>query len=442
MRTAHENIQSASAAVTSALLLFAPTSAAADVASGELPPAIGASRDDSDIANRLADMALAANPSIRAIADRVSALEQKVRQAGAWLDPSISAEYSSMPIDDPVPGQHAMSGIQLMLRQTFHWPGKISAREAKAEQRVRQERLTLAEQRVQLRASVKRAYYRLALARQLRDVTRKNVQLVSDLVEVVRVKVEAGVAAQHELLRLRVLVGRLQDDLKSFDRDEVSLSAAINATLHRALDLPLPTPAQIVVAEPNADAATFAQRAEKARPLLKRYTAVHDTHVASARRAQREGYPDITVWAGYRVRTQAGADPGRDFVSLGLSVPLPLSYDSRSRSESRHDERLAAAALQDRAAALDGIRSDLSRAVADWKRAVQQARTYRKELIPEARMSLDAVYSSYRVGRADFTSLLQAEIELLGFERTARIAEAAAAQARVDAEAMVGTGVD
>jgi cobalt-zinc-cadmium efflux system outer membrane protein len=427
-------------AIALTTLLSTPTSAAAELASQAKVPSEADPGHGPDIADQLGDLAVAANPSLQAITARVGALEQKVRQAGAWLDPSISAEYSSVPIDDPVLGQHAMSGVQLVLKQTFFWPGKIGAREEEADHRVRQEQLTLAEQRVQLRASVKRAYYRLALTRQLRDVTRENVQLVSDFIDVVRVKVEAGMAAQHELLRLRVLQGRLQDDLKSFDRDEVSLTAGINATLHRALDVPVPTPARTAVPGPSTDAATFAQRAEKERPLLKRYAAMHDTYLASARRARREGYPDITLWAGYRVRTQAGTDPGRDFVSLGLSLPLPLSYDSRARSESRHDERLAAAAWQDRAAALDGIRGDLGRAVADWKRAVQEAQTYRKDLIPEARMSLDATFASYRVGRADFSSLFQAETELLNLERTARMAETAAAQARVDAEAMVGTG--
>jgi len=430
------------AAVAWVVSLPARADAATGPASSKSLPAEGASGYGPDSAEQLANLALEANPSIRAITDRVAALQEQVHQAGAWMDPSISAEYSSMPIDDPVLGQHPMSGVQLMLRQTFFWPGKLGAREQEADQRVRQERLTLDEQRVQLRASVKRAYYRLALTRQLRDVTRKNVELVSDFIDVVRGKVEAGMAAQHELLRLRVLVGRLKDDLKSFDRDEVSLTAGINATLHRPIDVVILTPVRTAVLEPSAEAATLAERAEKERPLLRRFAVAHDTYLASARRARREGYPDITLWAGYRVRTQAGTDPGRDFVSLGMSVPLPLFYDRRSGSESRHDERLAAAALQDREAALDGIRGDLGRVIADWKRAVQEARSYRGDLIPEARMSLDAVYSSYQVGRADFASLFQAEIELLNFERTARMAETAAAQARVDTEAMVGTGVE
>jgi cobalt-zinc-cadmium efflux system outer membrane protein len=442
MRRNSRRISSASTAMVLATLLLTGTSAAAKASYEDKVPTRTGPGYGPDIADTLGDRAVAVNPSIQAITDRVGALEQKVRQAGAWMDPSISAEYSNVPVDDPVLGQHAMSGVQLMLKQTFFWPGKVDAREEEARDRVRQEQLSLAEQRVELRATVKRAYYRLALTRQLRDVTRDNVQLASDFIDVVRAKVEAGLAAQHELLRLRVLEGRLQDDLKSFDRDEVSLTAAINATLHRAIDTPIPTPAQTHVEEPSKDAAALAQLAERDRPLLQRYAAERETYLASARRAKREGYPDLTLWAGYRVRTRAGGDPGRDFASVGLSLPLPLSYDARWGSERRNCEKLADATAQNRVAALDEIRGRLGQIVADWKRSVQEAHTYRKDLIPGARLSLDATYASYRVGRADFASLFQAEIELLNFERTARMAETAAAQARVDAEAMVGTGVE
>jgi hypothetical protein len=55
-------------------------------------------------------------------------------------------------------------------------------------------------------------------------------------------------------------------------------------------------------------------------------------------------------------------------------------------------------------------------------------------------MSLDATFSSYRVGRADFASLFQAELELLNFERTTRMAATEAAEARESAEEIVGSG--
>ena len=44
--------------------------------------------------------------------------------------------------------------------------------------------------------------------------------------------------------------------------------------------------------------------------------------------------------------------------------------------------------------------------------------------------------------RADFASLFQAELQLLAFERTIRKAEAAAAMARVEMEALVGGPLD
>jgi cobalt-zinc-cadmium efflux system outer membrane protein len=393
-----------------------------------------------DIANSLGDAAVKANPSIGALESRIRSLDEEVAESGVWMDPTFSAEYSNMPIDAPIPGRHAMSGVQLTLKQTFYWPGKIDARAEEARSRVREGRLGLAEQKLQLRALVRRAYYRLALTRQLRKVTREHVQLVSDFVDVVRVKNEAGLAAQYELLRLQVLAGQLKDDLGDFDQDEQSLTAAINAALHRPLDVPVTTPERTSVPEPPGDVLAIARRAEQERPLLKRLTATAETYRAASRRAAREGYPDITVWAGYRVRVQAGPDPGTDFVSLGASLPIPLFYDQRWGSERRKNEQLAQAAIEDRAAELDRIRGELGRVVATWKRAVQKARTYRDDLSPEARMTLQATSASYQAGRADFASLFQAELQLLNFERETLIAETNAAEARVDADALVGSG--
>lgn len=436
---------------TLAVTLSAAGAAKGAVADAKLEPSgaagVGiaspaASREVPDIAEQLGTMAVQANPSVEAIKYRIAALQEKVERAKVWMDPVLSAEYSSMPIDAPYPGQHPMSGIQLTIKQTLYWPGKVAAREDEALNQVRQARLTLAEQKVQLRATVKRAYYRLALVRQLRAVTERHIALVSDLVAVAKVKNAAGLGGQHEQLRLQVLVEQLQDDLGNFDRDDVALTSAINATLHRSLDVPVATPATTQVLDPSGDALTFVHRAERDRPLLARFKADAAAYQAAARRAEREGYPDITVWAGYRVRTESGTDPGTDFVSLGVSIPLPITYDSRWGSERRQNEKMAAASLKEREAALDDIRGQAGRTVAGWKRAVRQARVYRQELTPGARMTLDATFASYQVGRSDFASLFQAELQLLDFERAARRAEAAAAEASVEIEALIGNGVE
>jgi len=427
--------------VAAVLLLALARDAAAEVPAKATQSGKVATTWGPDIADKLGDEAVRVNPSIGAITHQVNALRHRVREASAWMDPTFSAEYSNMPIDSPIPGNHPMSGVQLTLRQTFYWPGKIRAREAEAQSRVRESQLALGEQKVKLRAQVRRAYYRLALTRQLREVTEAHVRLVGDFLDVVRAKNEAGLVAQHELLRLRVLVGQLRDDLNNCDQDEQSLTATINATLHRATNVPIPTPKQTSLRPPQADAASLAQRARRERPLLKQYAAQAESYRAAARRAERDGYPDITLWAGYRFRVEAGTDPGTDFVSVGVAVPLPFWYSRRSGNQARENEQMAEAAVQRRAAELDSIRGELGRVVAVWRRAAQEARTYRDELTPAARLTLEATFAAYQVDRADFASLFQAELELLNFERTTRMAEATAAEARVDAEAAVGSGV-
>jgi outer membrane protein, heavy metal efflux system len=401
-------------------------------------PAAAETDSSADQASTLADQAVRANPGIAAVGSRIRALEQQVRLAGAWLDPMASVEYSNLPIDAWIPGRHPMSGIQLGLKQTFYWPGKIAAREEEARSRVAEEQLTLAERQLQLGAMVERAYYRLALVRQLRQVTVHHIKLVGQFLDVVRIRYQVGKVPQHDLLRLQVLEGKLEDDLKSFDRDDRSLTAAINAALHRSSDQTVRTPPALPTRQPPDSVQALARQAESSRPLLKRFLATARTRRAAARRASREGYPDITAWGGYRIRLASGTDPGTDFVTFGLSVPLPFSYDRRWGSQKRANEEQARALEQDREAEADRIRGELGHVVASWERAAEQAKSYREKLVPASQRTLDATFAAYQVGQADFASLFQAELQLLDFERTIRIADATTAVSRVEVQALIG----
>jgi outer membrane protein TolC len=375
-----------------------------------------------DEAAVLADAAVKASPDLIAVGTGIKALQQSVRAAGAWIDPVLSLSYQNMPVDRWAPGASPMSGIQLSLKQTFYWPGKTEAREREAAALVTEQRQTLAEREVRLRAMVKQAYYRLALVRQLRQVTAEHIKLVEQFIDVVRVKYEVGKLGQQDLLRLQLLRDKLSDDLGNFNRDDTALSVAINAALHRPDGVAIRTPSRITPVQLRTDAAGLFKAAVQHRPLLKRYLAQAVARRTAAARAAREGYPDISAWFGYTFRADSGADPGTDFVSLGLSIPLPLSYDRRWGSLQSEHELQAKKAEQEREAELDRIRGELGRVVAAWMRAVEEARAYGSKLMPDAHRTLDATYAAYQVDRADFAGL--------------------SALARVEIEALVGGPLD
>jgi len=102
---------------------------------------------------------------------------------------------------------------------------------------------------------------------------------------------------------------------------------------------------------------------------------------------------------------------------------------------------LARSADADHEALRYRIREDVDRTLAGWRRAFRKARAYRDSLMVTAHRALDATFAAYQVGRAEFASLYQAELQLLAFEKAARMAEAETALAQAAIETLVGADV-
>ncbi len=389
------------------------------------------------------ERALRDSPTLDALQQRLDAVQHRTAQAGARPEPMLAVEYGNMPVTAPYPGVHAMSGVQLKLQYTFPFPGTVPGRVAAAQRREAVAAASLDEGQVQLAASVRRAFWELTRVRQLRAVTVAHVVLVDQLIETVRAAYEVGRASQGDLLGLQVLRDRLDDETADFDRAERIWLAALGEAVHHdpAADGPLvvETPADTAVPTPAADLDELVARAAADHPALRGLAAAAEAERAAADAARREAYPDLTLWGGYRVRAPVGtADPGTNFVSLGVSLPLPTSAERRWGREADAHEATARAAEADAAAALDGLRADLDAALAAWQRAADKQARYRGELIPAAERALEATRSSYQVDQAGFADLYRAEVQLLQLQRAARVAAADAALGQAATWALLG----
>lgn len=392
-----------------------------------------------DDLRQLVAAALEQNPELDSLQAQVEALEHKVTQVGAWKDPKLVVAYQNVPVDSLALGEEGMSMATIRLEQTIPFIGKTDDRQGVAQQAVSAKRWQLEERRSQLRALVKRAYYKLALARQLESITGQHIQLVLQLISAVRIKYEVGRAAQQNLLRLRVLRDRLADDLEDFKRQDAGLTAVLNAALHRDVATPVTTPKRFNVQEPSATVSSLQGLARESRPALKSLAATSQMHRAAADLARSEAIPDPTLFAAYGLRKQQkNGMGGRDLLTFGLAVPLPVFYGSRygARAEESSSKARASDANQD--ALLDRIASALADALATWRRSAGKVDTYTNSLVPEAHRVLDATFSSYQVDRADFISLYEAEVELLKFERTIRTATVEGLMAQATIEMLVG----
>jgi outer membrane protein TolC len=393
--------------------------------------------DDPD---ELAKAALVANPALEARRARIAELSHLASAAGTWSDPVLGVSYTNAPVDSFAIDEHPMSAIQVRVQQTIPPWGWSRLREQVAESRTFASEHDTAEAENQLRAQVFVLYWKLALSRQLADVPRDHVARTEELLRAVHARYETGLAGQHEILRLQVLRDRLKDDLEDFTRSDRELSAALSRTLSRPADAAFRTPQDLDPLGVPGSPSDWAMLARESRPELRRLEESIRTDEAGARLARAERLPDVTLWMAYRVRQiDTPTDDGTDQVSAGVTVPIP--WGSWKRSRAAYSARLEGArgGRARLAAGLDRIESELEAIHARWSRSFQQAVAYRNSLTPTATSALEASYADYSVGKADFATLFEAEVELLNLERTERSAtvrthiEAAVAQSTIGA---------
>jgi len=189
----------------------------------------------------------------------------------------------------------------------------------------------------------------------------------------------------------------------------------------------------------KGSASAWLERAMLERPELARIREEVEAERKAAELARIETRPDVDLWFKYRVRTvNTPLDDGTDFITLGVSLPIP--WNSRRRGLGEEAARLEGArgARARLAAAGNVIDSELITIEAVWQRAYEKATRYREQLIPAARATLDITLSDYSVGRADFSSLYESEVTLLLLEKTYLAASIETHLQRADARAAVG----
>ena len=145
------------------------------------------------------------------------------------------------------------------------------------------------------------------------------------------------------------------------------------------------------------------------------------------------------MFVAYRVRTiDTPTDDGTDFVSAGVSVPIPWGSRKRGLGGEAASQAASHGASARFAAALDQIEAELIAVDASWSRAAEKSATYQGILIPAALAALETTLSDFSVGKAEFSTLYEAEVELLVLERSYLSAKIETHLQRAAARAVTG----
>lgn len=342
---------------------------------------------------------------------RRAAAQQRTASVSALEDPMV------MPSLDHVPFMLHGADVSLMVEQRFPLSRLRSHREHSARADAR--RLAADIHRVNLDVVLEAvdAYWMLYERRSMVSIIGEQLAVARLLVAAATARYASGTSAQPDVLRAEIEVARLEGAQRALTARIRAAEAMLNASLARDADAPVPELAeQPVLAEPPA-LATLRDRAFALRPEL----LAGQEEITRAEADVRVMRSMIKPMAFVRTGPAYTMSDGWGFMAMvGMSVPI---FRNRNRATIAEAKSMAEMARADLSAMRNMVQGSVASAREDVIAARTQVLVLRDDVLPRARLAVDAVSAGYTAGTLPLVSALDAARALWNAQQELVMAE-------------------
>ena len=354
------------------------------------------------------DLALEGNPMVQAA--HAAGEATAARQPAAALPPDPELRIGAMNLSLPslsadMPGAMAPS-IELM--QMLPLPGKLRLNGEIARHGTAMALSEADEVSWEVRARAAMAFYDIYETDRQIEVMEETLDWLRQFEQVATTMYSVGSGNQGDVLRAGVEVARMKADIERMRAMRASAVARLNALLGRPADTSITGVGfpQLPASLPPTD--ELMRWAEASRPLLARQRAGIDQAQAREKLARKEIWPDLRLGLQYG---QRGTDMGTERMgSLMIGFTVPVFAGRRQlamRTEAAAMSRMAHAEMANARAQVSARMTEL---VAELDHARTLITLYRSEVLPQAEANVTSSLASYRVGRVDFMTLVDAQM--------------------------------
>lgn len=354
--------------------------------------------------------ALAKNPELMAARQQWEASSQRIAQARALDDPTVSVQWWNAPQSFNLGrAENTIIGLS----QKFPFPGKLALKEEVASRSAGITEQSLRVKERDLIARVKGAYYDLFLANKDIQIHDEQIDLLKQFVEITTAKFRAGTASQVDVLKAQVELSTLHQRLPVLEQLRATSQAKLNQLLDRDPRFPLAPPESPREGRFDKDLEDLFEVATTARPELKAADLEVQRNEQSHALARRQYYPNFDV-AFQRFQNFQANDGFGAYVAMSI----PFSFWTKPKYDAAVQEAAAgiAAARADRHALENmtrfQIRDLMAKVRANWEVAV----LYKTTVLPQAEQTMAAARAGYRAGRSGFLDLIDADRAWRGFQ--------------------------
>jgi outer membrane protein, heavy metal efflux system len=363
--------------------------------------------------------AVADNPALDELRQRMAAAAAVPSQVGSLPDPRVTVGAVNVPVDTFAFDQEPMTQLLVGVTQSMPFPGKLGLRRQMAESEAAAAVESMQEAQLRLVRDVRSTWWEIFYLDRAADTIARNRELLGQLVDVARVKYEVGRGLQQDVLLAQVELARLHDLAVQIDGMRATTAARMNALLAQPSETLLVLPATAGTALPEVpDQAQLEAQAEESRAWIAQAQHQLDAAGAAQELASKEYFPEFGLSVNYGLRQGSNLDGSKraDFASVMLSFSVPVFASSK-----QHElvaQRRAERAARERALAdvRNGVHADIAAALADYRRVREELTLLDTGILPQTGQAVASMLAGYQVNKVDFLTLIRTQITLYNQE--------------------------
>ena len=358
------------------------------------------------------DLALQYEPGQAAFSARSSALDEQAVAVAQLPDPTLRISLLNYPINSGNFTTEGMTQAHLGYRQVFpRGKSRAASTQRLRSMAVAQNESGAARMRDVLTAT-RIAWLETYFWQHAYGVLSESRPFFADLVTITQSMYAVGRKTQFDVLHAELELSRLDDRLIEADRSrgtaQASLSQWLSADAFRPVADKLPAWGQVpVLADLQQNLSTH--------PLLQAADADISAQQSSVDLANEKRKPGwaLDLGYGYREGYLADGTPRSDFISVSVTVDLPIFKKNRQ-------DRDLAAALSERSAAVATksqlhaqLRSELNSEYTRWTDLTRRIALYEAQILQLSKNQAEAALLAYQSDAGDFSDVMRAQVNNL-----------------------------
>ena len=376
------------------------------------------------------------NPELAMRTGEAAAMHAGVGAASALPDPSFQLELMDFTNAATNGSPSLLPGgvgvTRYLISQPLPYFGKRDLRgqvaRHQAEQGDAQRDATWLEVEGRIRAAYARYYQAVEQARILTETR----ELLGDTERLAVTRYGVGLAPQQDALRTQTEITNVRVELLDARQRQRTAMASLNTLLPREADAPLAAPRRLPLPAAVPALRSLRELVAGHAPEVARDRAVIDAARSSKALTLRDRYPDFEL--GLRdTRPREGVGSW----DVMLTMTIPLQQTARRHREAEAGYRLEAAQAT-LAATRSRIEGQLGEAHAGLESSRDKADLLRGTLLPQAEATLQAARAGYENGKVDFSTLIEAQRQILRTRLSLLDAEVETALGVVEVERLTG----